>query len=279
MVHTISNGKLTVSAAQKGAELTSVKLCGEEKLWQRCDAWDGSAPILFPYCGKTTVSIGGENFPVIPHGFAWVSEFALVEKNAENMTFLLSDSENTRKYYPFSFDFYVTYAINDNRLDVTYRVKNKDEKTLWFASGGHESFVLKYPIEQYKFEFEKDEKFDSLVYKDGLTGDVVNFGEGKILPMPMACVTNSDTAIFGNINSRKVGLIAPDGKTVNEFFFDGFGNLLLWRPGNANMICVEPWQNLPDDVSGKPREFSEVKGAVKVESGSEKSFTRQIYYY
>ncbi len=279
MTNKITNGKLEVTASGKGAELVSVKLDGEEKLWQRCEVWNGSAPILFPYCGKTSISVDGEAFEVVQHGFARRCDFELAEKSAQKMTFLLRDSDETRKYYPFSFEFYVTYEISDNCLSVTFRVKNTDGKTLWFACGGHESFILEYPIEQYKFEFEKSEKFDSLVYDDGLTGASVPLGDGRILPMPVKCLRNSDTAIFGNINSRKVSLIDPDGKTVNAFEFDGFENLLLWRPADANMICVEPWQNLPDGIAAKPREFSRIKGAVSVEKGKEKSFTRKIYYF
>lgn len=279
MIHTVKSGKLEISVSETGAELKSVKLSGKEKLWQGCELWSGSAPVLFPYCGFTTISADGRTFEVKQHGFARISEFELVEKNAQNMTFLLRDSDETRKYYPFSFEFYVTYAVADNCLSVTFRVKNTDEKTVWFACGGHESFVLEYPIEKYKFEFEKSEKFDSLCYDDGLTGEIVALGNGKILPMPMQCLQNSETAIFGDINSRKVALIDPDGKKANEFEFDGFSNLLLWRPGDANMICFEPWQNLPDEAGAAPREFSEIKGAVSVECGKEKSFTRKIYYY
>lgn len=278
MIYNVLGGELEISVSALGAELVSVKLGGKERLWQGDERWRGHAPVLFPYCGKTTVCVNGKTYPVKNHGIARSSEFTLVDKTDKSLTFKLCDNEKTREFYPFSFEFYVTYAVSGNKLDITYKTVNTDKTEIYFACGGHESFILDYPIENYSVKFEKTEKLDSLCYDEGLTGEIIPLGETDLLPMPVNVLKNSDTAIFGGLNSRKVSLIDPFGKTINEISFSGFENLLLWRPQDANMICIEPWQNLPDVADEPPREFAEIKGVTSLAAGKEITFSRSITY-
>ena len=39
-----------------------------------------------------------------------------------------------------------------------------------------------------------------------------------------------------------------NGRAVARTDFEGFENFLLWKLQQANMICLEPWLNLPDTV-------------------------------
>ena len=43
------------------------------------------------------------------------------------------------------------------------------------------------------------------------------------------------------------------------------------------MLCIEPWQNLPD-IKGKSAEFSQKDGVIKVEPFAKKVITRIIKY-
>ena len=279
MIHAISNGILEVSASEKGAELMSVRFNGKERLWQGDRRWQGRAPVLFPYCGCTTIVSEGVKYPVLQHGIARRLDFDVIEKTAESITFFASDSAEQRQYYPFAFNLFITYMICGSKLKVIQRVKNTDTRNISFAFGGHESFLLDEPLGSYALEFEKDEKFDSLVYDEGLTGETLHLGCGRRFSLPENVLSNSQTVIFGGINSRRAALVNGKGETVNEFVFEGYPNLLLWRPADANMICFEPWQNLPDSRGAEPVEFSEVPGVTTLKPGEEKAFEREIVYF
>lgn len=57
-----------------------------------------------------------------------------------------------------------------------------------------------------------------------------------------------DTLIFSNLKSKTVKLKNNiTGDTVAIYFSD-FKNLLLWTIPNAQYICIEPWNGLPDYV-------------------------------
>ena len=57
-----------------------------------------------------------------------------------------------------------------------------------------------------------------------------------------------DTLIFSNLKSKTVKLknnITDDTVAID---FSDFKNLLLWTIPNAQYICIEPWNGLPDYV-------------------------------
>ena len=85
--------------------------------------------------------------------------------------------------------------------------------------------------------------------------------------------------IFGDIQSEKVWLKTAQGEKLAEITFKEFKNLLLWRPDGAKMICIEPWQNLPDKVGQEFVEFSKKKGIDKVLPKQTKTAVRMIKYY
>ena len=70
-----------------------------------------------------------------------------------------------------------------------------------------------------------------------------------------------------------------DKKTMkNVLFFMVFCYFLLWKLQQANMICLEPWLNLPDTV-GERKEFFRKAGVVCVPPKGKKIFMRKITYY
>ena len=48
---TVKNEKLELTVCSKGAEIQSVKVNGEQKVWQGGSVWKGKAPLLFPMAG------------------------------------------------------------------------------------------------------------------------------------------------------------------------------------------------------------------------------------
>ena len=108
-MYTMENQYLKVKVCEKGAELQSIfdKEMGKEILWT-ADAkfWARRSPILFPNVGRhheNQYFYNGKVYEAIQHGFAKDMEFSCVEETENTLSFIIQDTEETKKYYPFSF--------------------------------------------------------------------------------------------------------------------------------------------------------------------------------
>ena len=281
MNHIISNNETIITINSLGAEVRSVVHNGKERAWQNDNGgWSGCAILLFPFAGFNRLVFDGVDFGIQKHGFCRSEEFNLVSQAENSIEFELCANDRTRAVYPYEFAFRVKYELVSDGYEVSYTVENKDSKEIPFVCGGHESFTLDNEVENYYVEFEKEESFDFLLHNDGgmLTGEKVNHGAGKILPLEKDFTDNSATVILGNINSRKASLYHKETKgKVVEITFDGFSNLLLWHPHDSKMICIEPWQCLPSYVD-EIKEIKERDGVITIEHNKVVTFTRKIKY-
>lgn len=282
MEYTIVSDRLRVTATTLGAELLSVRYNDKEKLWQnQTGTWNKHSPVLFPVCGHCGCKVDGTDYPMPMHGVVRRAEFALKEKCENRMTFAFSSNEETKKAYPFDFLFLVTYTVEGATLSVRYDVENMQPSPLYFACGGHESFMLDGDVDGYKLVFDEEEEFLHRPHDGGgfLTGEKIYLGNGKELPVPKNYLLDGSTVILQGIRSDALTLCQKDGKALARVTFTGFENLLLWRPDNAAyMVCIEPWSNLPDLAGEEDGEFSQKAGVLKVEGAGKKSLLRTITY-
>lgn len=278
----LKNDKIKATFSTLGAEMTSVIAFGKERSWQNDNgSWAGHAPVLFPYAGLYEVFVNGVSYARPRHGFARKSEFEIAEKTDDKAVFRLNYNADTLKDYPFKFRLYVVYTLIDTTIAVEYKVENADDKDVYFACGGHDSFNTFASLDGYRLEFEKDESFDNILLNgEGKVKDgKINIGYGKTLNMPVELLENSNTVVFGNVNSRKVTLINADDRKCVEVGFEDYSNLLLWHPEGSEMICIEPWSNLPDKENGASVEMSKKDGTFKVPVGATKSVKRYVRYF
>lgn len=190
-MYTIENQYLRIKVCKKGAELQSIfdKEMEKEILWT-ADAkfWARHSPILFPNVGRHYENhylYNGKVYEAIPHGFVKDMEFLCIEETEDTLSFQIQDTEETKKYYPFSFILTITYKIQGRKLDVIWKVENKNRDTMYFTIGGHPGFNV--PILEdtcrtdYKLLFKnKGEVEYCLVY--GMTGTA---DEKKVYKLPL----------------------------------------------------------------------------------------------
>lgn len=259
----LKNDSLTVEISTLGAEIQSLKKGTTEYIWSgNPDIWQGHSPILFPICGKLAQNkfiTNGKKFYLSMHGFAKKSIFQ-VEKNTDTQAvFLLKDSSDTLKHYPFRFELRIIYTLKNNAIHITYSVKNTGTKTMYFSIGAHEAYACEGGIENYSLIFENCESFETLLLDDGF----LNHKTLKVcddsyeLPLKYSYF-ELDTLIFNNLKSKNVELKNNITNDTVKIDFSGFKNLLLWTLPNAEYICIEPWNGLPDyvdsnhDITTKP---------------------------
>jgi galactose mutarotase-like enzyme len=98
---TISNRDIRASVSSLGAELVGLRGGnGTDYLWNGDPVWwSGHSPILFPIVGELKsgkLKVDGRTFAMARHGFARVSAFEVILREASHCAFRLRPNEETR---------------------------------------------------------------------------------------------------------------------------------------------------------------------------------------
>ena len=148
---TNKNHTLTLCIDAWGAQPTAlINQKGENVLWKGDSGyWEKHDPILFPTIGNCfgqQIRVEGVPYPMPKHGFAQRMPWKVVEEshNADGegrLVLELTDTEESRRHYPFSFCIQQTFDVrNDNTLCVTGCVKS--DVTVPCMMGAHPAFTL-----------------------------------------------------------------------------------------------------------------------------------------
>ena len=291
MQYEISNGVISIAAVLKGAELVSLKKSGTEYLWQADPVvWNRSAPNLFPFVGKLNGGVyrfEGKTYPMTSHGFARDVPFALSKRTDTYLRFALSDTDETRKVYPFPFLFEITYTITGSTLTQTWRVTNTGKSMMYFSLGAHPGFVC--PVQggkltDWTIRFSGDKKIDRLTARTinaaGLVQektDSFSLSEGTV--QVTADMFSHDALIFEKSGVKAVTLLDKSKKEFVRVDFDTdvFG---LWSPQErgAPFLCIEPWYGRCD-LAGFSGELSEREWGNSLPPSAvfEKSFSITLF--
>ena len=147
MKYTIQNDQLRVSILEKGAELCSIQSVekGTEYMWQADpNIWGSHAPNLFPVIGclKDNGFIHeGNEYAMTKHGFIRNNTHVkLLEQSENKLSFILSSNQETRKIYPFEFEFKTHFVLESNQVKVIHEITNTGENEMLFHLGGHPAF-------------------------------------------------------------------------------------------------------------------------------------------
>ena len=253
---------LKIQTKKLGAELTSVQYNGKEMMFQGAQVidsngniyWKRQAPILFPIVGQlknSQTQIEGEIYKMSQHGFARDMDFEEISKTENEHHYMLKYNEETLKKYPYKFELHVIYEIIGDTLTVTYKVKNIDDKTIYFGLGGHPAFNCDYSNGEYEIVFsENEDKIVFLKLKNGLidTEKAQNILQDNKIYLKENTFDN-DAVIMKNLKSNKVILQNHEtNQKILELDFTGFPYLALWSKKGAPFVCIEPWQNTADRI-------------------------------
>lgn len=279
MIHCIENEFLQVTVSETGAELQSI--CGRdgtEYLWQGDPAfWADRAPTLFPYVGRLTeqrYTYANQSYHMEIHGFAPKARFSAKALEEGRMCLELTHSPETLKQYPFRFSFQAEYALDGNRLTVTYRVENRDEKTMYFALGGHPGFRV--PLEEgldfsdYYLEFAQPSLPSQVLFSKEcfITGEEAPYPleEGRILRLRHD-LFDQDALFFKN-TARQVTLGCQGGKRSVTMGFPGLEVFGIWHMPRttAPYVCLEPWSSLPSK-QGEVADLQQQRDLIALEPG------------
>lgn len=257
-MRTITNDYLTVQIGEKGAQLYSIQDKDDhEYLWQGDPKyWSDRAPNLFPYIARLTegkYTLNGITYEMDIHGFAKDTVFDVEQVSESEIIFTIRDTEETRKQYPYAFEFRIIYKLEAQKLILNYYVKNDSTELMYFGVGAHPGFCV--PMESglefndYYLEF----NHETPVKRVGFSEDCFINGEDKVfelkdgVKLPLHHDMFDDDAIVLVDMAKTVTLKSDKDNRAVCVTYPDMDYLGLWhRPKtDAPYICIEPWSSLP----------------------------------
>ena len=291
MKYSIENDLFKVEVDECGAELCSIlsKKTGFEYIWQADpNIWKGSAPVLFPIIGALkngSFTFDEKSYELPKHGFVRNNaKVRLINRTSSRLSFVLSNDDETLAIYPFKFELKISFFLFESRLQVFHEVANSGMEPMYFSIGGHPAF--NYPWkdgenkDDYYLEFERKE--NNSIFKLSENGlllkeEIPLMEETNRLVLKDGLFDN-DALIFTELNSSEVSLKSKSSKGKISVNFDDFPFLGIWSKPNADFVCIEPWDGLPD-FEDSDQEFTRKSGIIKLGTGSihYASYTIQIF--
>ncbi|MDQ8014783.1 MAG: aldose 1-epimerase family protein [Flavobacterium nitrogenifigens] len=251
MTTTISNSILKASIKHAGAELFSIKdNQNNEYIWEgNPDFWGKHSPVLFPIVGtlkNNTYTINEKEYHLPRHGFARDMDFELIEKTENKAIFSLKSSEETLQKYPFEFELQLIYTLNEDALELEYKVINNGKEKMPFSIGAHPAIALSDNFEDYAFQFEKEENLKYYLLENDLISSKTKVLETKnnLVPLNYELFKN-DALIFKTLESKSLTIL-NNSKPYIKVSYNDFPSLGIWTKENAPFVCIEPWLGYSD---------------------------------
>lgn len=253
-MQTLSNGILTVIVNEFGAELQSIKKNGHEYLWQGDPAfWGRRSPVLFPIVGSVwdkKFRVNGKEYEMGQHGFARDMSFELVSATDSEVWYRLESTPETLAKYPWPFILEIGYKLEENSVEVLWRVTNPGTEEMFFQIGAHPAFnYLGYDAQKSDrgfFSFDRPENLESIAIKEKGCVDVestytLNVEDG-LLALKSDSFDNTDAYVLQNSQVSEVTLRGLDKSPYITLRFDA-PVVGLWSPPgkDAPFVCIEPW--------------------------------------
>ncbi len=279
--------KVEIYINRVGAELIGWKI-GEKKygvLYRDGEiapppkGWKNHATILFPVVGRLKNNISKYDSKIITfkknHGFARDYLFSpisiILKKKSASITYLMKSDDNLKKYYPFDFNFYVTYIIKKDKLKVKFIVENLSQEVLYFSLGWHPGFVIYNESSYLQF------KGKNLIYykvseNNLLTGEKEVIDKVKFNQLLLGDIKK---ALIFEIKEKKYRkLLFYNGLFKIFIKFKDFPFLGIWSEDKKRFICIEPWHGTDDFENQTP--FDEKLGIISLKKRKKKTFSIEL---
>jgi galactose mutarotase-like enzyme len=250
MTISISNTFLKATFNTKGAELTALHSKQRNYIWNgNPQFWGKHSPILFPIVGtikNNEYFFEGKKYNLNRHGFARDLDFKIISQTQTSVVFSLKNNYKTILAFPFEFELQILYQLDENKLNVSYRVQNNDKKIMPFSIGAHPAFALNESFENYGLQFSDDEKINYYLLDSDLVAEksTILKVKNKRLDLNYKLFEN-DALVFKSMQSDAITIFEYD-KAILKLHYKGFPNFGIWTKHNAPFICLEPWYGYSD---------------------------------
>ncbi len=276
MNYEIKNKFIEAKINSFGAELNSLKRVDTnlEYLWQgNPQYWNRHSPVLFPIVGRLkddSYFYKNKKYSMTQHGFARDNEFSLTKQTDNYLEFKLENNEKSLEIYPFLFELYIAYELVDNKIIISYKVKNNSNEKMLFSIGAHPAFNWALneneKKEDYFLEFENIKEIKRYFLNDkGLVYESANLEIKENKMFLNEKLFQQDALVFNDINIKNITLKNINNQNFVKVNFDNFTYLGIWsKPTGAPFICIEPWYGVADDINTN-QNIENKKGMISLE--------------
>lgn len=275
LIH-IGSGSVSAVFNLRGAELWSLRVEGEERLWSGDPAWwDYRAPLLFPVVGRSiaeTIAIDGRAFPMPLHGFARDLPFSVVAADATRVSLTQVADARTRRHFPFDYRLDVDAFVDGPTLGMVVTVRNGSTEPMPFCLGYHPGFLWADDAEARRSFVCRFETAEDAPVRRARPDTGLLLAEREECPVIGRTLALHDGLFargsiqFDALRSRAVWFGRPGGRGL----WVGFANsphLGIWTRPGAPFLCIEPWQGLAADEGGS-NELALRPGAMVLAPGA-----------
>ena len=283
MLHEIKNNIITAIINDLGAELISLKFNNIDILNNPITStWNKVSPFLFPVVSKLyneSYLVNETIYNISKHGFAKNMIFDVLLKEQSKITFKLSSSSETLKYYPYNFELYISYIVDNDNLKANIKIKNTDNQNIYFMIGGHPGFKVPFydneKYEDYYLEFENNETCTNrLVLNGSISNKYIDYLKNENKIKLQHNLFDNDALILNNLSSKYVDIKTNNHKEYIRFYFKDFETLAIWATNDkkTKFICLEPWSGINIDY----QKINDKLGTNKLNINEEKTYSYTI---
>lgn len=246
----IKHNKNSAIISSQGAELVAFYKNETNYIWTVNDLyWNKTSPVLFPVVGKLqndTYTINNKQYNLPRHGFARDYEFNLIEKKENSLVLSLTQNEETINWFPFNFELQIVYTLSDDKLEISYLIKNNSDVKMPFSIGAHPAIAINEDFTKYSIEFENYQKLTNHNLNDQLFDGTTNeiLLNQQQLPLSYSLFEN-DAIVLKNFECRNL-IIFENRIPYLKFNLGNFPDLGIWTKQNAPFLCIEPWFGYAD---------------------------------
>ena len=244
-------GGLITEWRSEGKELLYFDL---ERFLDKDKSVRGGIPILFPICGDLSEGylIGGKKYFLKQHGFARDLPWSIgLLKDKLGIRLKLSDTEDSRSYFPFFFTLLMDVCLKEKSLQISVKIYNQGQESMPFSFGLHPYFQVSN-LQKIKIDGLPEKCIDQTNMKVTNASDQI-----RILDKGVD---------FLSYPSRSVKVVDCLSRNVIELIHqEPMDTTVIWTDPPRKMVCLEPWTSPRNSlVTGdrkleiKPEEYMEL---------------------
>ena len=228
------------------------------------------------------ISVNGVLYDMPNNGFARDTEFSFVEKTDSSITFVLEDSEKSRKEnYPFGFVLKVTYSLLPDGYEAKAEIKAKDD--LWYTFGWHPAFSLDIngkgtELDTYSVHFSENENCTKKTAVNGVFQYFPSFLNGNEFKLSRE-LTDFGAIILDGVKSREVALTSSSGPHGVKATLGTMDTFTVWTcaPQHGQYVCLEPMVSFGD--SARDLELKNMKETRELKKGGSVVYTNTFHVF
>ena len=246
---------------ERGGLITEWRSEGKELLYFDLDRFldknksvRGGIPILFPICGNLSEGylIGGKKYFLKQHGFARGLPWSIgLLKDKLGIRLKLSDTKETRSYFPFFFTLLIDVCLKEKSLQVSVKVYNHSQDSMPFSFGLHPYFQVSN-TKKIKIEGLPEKCIDQTNMKVTNSSDQIRILDKGV---DFLSYPSSSIKILDYLSRNVIELIHQEPMDTT----------VIWTDPPRQMVCLEPWTSPRNSlVTGdrklevKPKEYIEL---------------------